>query len=70
MAMLNGDVGGTLPALVVLDTMSTQLPSGEYAEQKVLIYNIIQELVNHYGGEALHNIVIEDVPTRIRKIVK
>ena len=70
MAMLNGDVGGTLPALVVLDTMATQLPTGEYSEQKVLIYEIIQELVNHYGGEPISNIVIEDIPRRIRKIMK
>jgi hypothetical protein len=68
--MLNGDVGGTLPALVVLDTMATQLPTGEYSEQKVLIYEIIQELVNHYGGEPISNIVIEDIPRRIRKIMK
>ena len=70
MAMLNGDIGGKLPALVVLDTMSTQLPTGQWVEQKVLIYEIIQELVNHYGGESLHNIIIQDVPTRIRKVMK
>lgn len=70
MAMLNGDVGGTLPALVVFDTMDTQLSDGSYEKQKVPIYNIIQELVNHYGNEPLSNIVIEDVDTRIRKVMK
>lgn len=70
MAMLNGDVGGTLPATVIFDTMETQLPNGEYIQKKVLIYNIIQELVNHYGGEDLNRIVIEGVPLRIRRIMQ
>lgn len=67
---LNGDVGGTLPAAVIFDSMDTQLPSGEYITKKVLIYNIIKELVNHYGSEDLNNIVIEDVPLRIKRIMK
>ena len=70
MAMLNGDVGGTLPATVIFDTMDTQLPNGEYIQKKVLIYNIIQELVHHYGGEDLNKIVIEGVPLRIRRIMQ
>lgn len=70
MAMLNGDVGGTLPTTVRFDAMDTQLPTGEYIEQKVLIYNIIKEAVNHYGGEDLNRIVIEGVPLRIRRIMQ
>lgn len=70
MAMLNGDVGGTLPATTIFDSMDTQLPNGEYIEKKVLIYNIIQELVHHYGGEDLNRIVIEGVPFRIRRIMQ
>ena len=70
MAMLNGDVGGTLPATVIFDSMDTQLPNGEYIEKKVLIYNIIKELVNHYGGEDLNRIVIQGVPLRIRRVMQ
>jgi len=70
MAMLNGDVGGTLPATTIFDSMDTQLPDGTYIEKKVLIYNIIQELVHHYGGEDLSRIVIEGVPLRIRRIMQ
>ena len=70
MAMLNGDVGGTLPSTVIFDSMDTQLPNGQYIEKKVLIYNIIQELVHHYGGEDLNRIVIEGVPLRIRRIMQ
>lgn len=70
MCMLSGDLGGHFGSTVTFDVMDTQLPSGEYAEEKVLIYNIIQELVHHYGGEDLNNIVIEDVPLRIRRVMK
>ena len=70
MAMLNGEMGGTLPSTVQFDSMDTQLVSGEWVQQKVLIYNIILELVNHYGEEDINNIIIEDVPLRIRKIMK
>ena len=70
MAMLNGEIGGTLPAAVTFDEVTTQLPDGTFATQKVLIYNIIQELVNNYGKENLTNIVIEDVPKRIRRILQ
>ena len=71
MAMLNGDIGGTLPEVICFDSMDTQLSTGETViGQKVLVYNIIRELVNHWGGEDLNNIVIEDVPLRIRQIMK
>jgi hypothetical protein len=70
MAMLTGDVGGTLPATTIFDSMDTQLPDGSYIEKKVLIYNIIQEAVHHYGGEDLSRIVIEGVPLRIRRIMQ
>lgn len=70
MAMLNGDVGGMLPGVVRFDAMDTQTKDGVWVEQKVLVYNIISELVNHYGGEDLNNIVIDDVPLRLRKIMK
>jgi hypothetical protein len=70
MCMLNGEVGGTLPATVILDEMDTQASSGEYVTEKVLIYDIIQELVNHYGGEDLTNIVIEDVDAKVRQVMR
>lgn len=70
MCGLNGDVGGKFPATVILDEMDTQSASGQYISEKVLVYNIIQELVNHFGGEDLNNIVIEDVPLRIKRVMK
>lgn len=70
MCGLSGDISGTLPAAVIFDEMDTQDASGAYVTKKVLIYDIIKELVNHYGGEDLNNIVIEDVPRRIKRVMK
>lgn len=70
MCLLNGDVGGILPATVRFDLMTTQLADGSIVEQKVLYYNIITELVHHWGEEDLSNIIIQDVPLRIRRIMQ
>lgn len=70
MCGLSGDVSGTLPAAVIFDEMDTQDASGAYVTKKILVYDIIKELVNHYGGEDLNNIVIEDVPRRIKRVMK
>ena len=70
MGMLNGDIGGKFPSTTILDEEDTQTETGEYATVKVPIYRIIQEVVNHFGGEDLNNIVIEDVPLRIKRIMR
>lgn len=70
MAMLSGDVGGTFPAPTILDTVDTQEEDGTIVEKKVPIYQIIQEVVSHIGGESLNNIVIEDVPLKIKRVVQ
>lgn len=70
MCLLNGDIGGKLPAAIQFDTMTTQTAQGEIIEQKILYYNLIMELLNHWGQEDLNNIIIQDVPLRIKKIVQ
>ena len=70
MAGLNGEIGGTFSATTILDEQDTQLEDGSYATTKVLVYNIISEMVNHIGGEPLNNIVIEDVPSRIQRVMR
>lgn len=70
MGMLNGDIGGKFPSTTILDEEDTQTETGEYATVKVPVYRIIQEVVNHFGGEDLNNIVIEDVPLRIKRIMR
>lgn len=70
MCGLNGEVGGTFQSTTILDSVYTQTPSGEATTKKVLIYDLITELVNHFGGENLNNILIEDVSLRIKRIMK
>lgn len=70
MCGLNGEIGGKFPAATILDEMDTQNASGQYVTEKILIYDIIQEIVHHYGGEPLENIVIEDIPLRIKRVMK
>lgn len=70
MAMLDGSVGGRFPATVQLDTMTTQTVAGAIVEKKVKINDLIIELVNHFGGEQIPNIVVEDVPDKIRKYIR
>lgn len=70
MCGLNGEVGGIFQSTTILDEMDTQSPTGQYITEKVLIYNLIQEVVHHFGGEDLNNIVIEDVPLRIKRVMK
>ena len=47
MCLLNGDIGGKLPATIQFDTMTTQTSNGAIVEQNVLYYNLIIELLNH-----------------------
>ena len=70
MCGLNGVVGGTFQSVTILDEVDTQNASGQFVSEKVLVYNIIQEVVHHFGGEDLNNIVIEDVPLRIKRVMK
>jgi hypothetical protein len=70
MCGLNGIAGGKFPSTTVFDEVDTQTASGAYVSEKVCIYDIIQEMVHHFGGEELENILIEDVPLRIKRIVK
>lgn len=69
MCMFNGDLGGKFGSTVTFDVMDTQLPSGEYVEEKVLLYNIVKELIHHYGGEDLNNMII-DIPLRIKRVMR
>lgn len=70
MAGLNGEIGGKFPATTVLDEMDTQSASGAFITEKVKLYDLITEVVHHWGGEDLNNIIIEDVPLRIRRVMR
>lgn len=70
MCLLNGEIGGLFPASTILDIEDTQDYQGVYQQKKVLIYDLIQELVHHFGQEPLQNIVIENVDKTIKRVMQ
>ena len=71
MVFLNGECGGTIPASTVFNEYETLNPeTGEYIIQQPPLFQIIQEVVNHFGGEQLGKIIISDLDTRIKKVMK
>ena len=70
MCLLNGECGGLLPAPTVFHEYETIDENGQYVILKPTIFQIIQELVNHFGNEQLGKIIISDVPLRIKQVMK
>lgn len=70
MCLLNGQCGGTLPAAVVFDNYETIDENGDYIVERPTIYQIIRQLVNHFGGEQLGKIIISDLDTRIKQAMQ
>ena len=70
MCLLNGECGGTFPATVVLDTYDTLDQNGQYITLRPTIYHIIQQLVNHFGGQQLNKIIISDLSPLVKKAVR
>ena len=70
MCLLNGECGGTFPAQVQFDTYETLNEKGEYVLTKPIISQIIRELVNHFGNEQLGKIIISDIDSKIKQVMK
>ena len=71
MALLNGECRGTFPASVTLSEVDDINQKGEIQiKEKVSIYQLIQELVNHFGGQQLGKIIISDIENKIKKVMK
>ncbi len=70
MALLNGECGGTLPASVVFNEIEDIDEDGNIQITEPTVYQIIQELVNHFGGEQLGKIIISDIDSKIKKVMK
>lgn len=70
MCLLNGECGGIIPASTIFHEYETVDKDGKYIILQPTIYQIIQELVNHFGGEQLNRIIISDVDTRVKKVMK
>jgi hypothetical protein len=61
--MLNGELGGVFTSLTIdLGQVNDYNENGEIVATKDLkLYDIIRELVHHYGREPYHNIIINDL---------
>lgn len=68
-ALLDGTVSGTLQTTTRFDQM-TDIVNGEYVQKKTPVYQIIQESLNHYCGEQIGKILVDDVPKKARRALK
>lgn len=71
MVFLNGECGGTIPASTIFDEYEIlDAETGTYIIEKPSIIQIIYELVSHFGGEQMGKIIVSDIDTRIKKVMK
>lgn len=70
MCLLNGQCGGTISAATVFDNYSSIDENGQQVIVRPTIYQIIQQLVNHFGGQQLGKIIISDLDTRVKQVMK
>lgn len=70
MCLLNGECGGVIPASTEFHQYETIDENGKYIIVQPTIFQIVQEVVNHFGGEQLSKIIISDIDTRIKKVMK
>ena len=61
MGYLDGTFGGILPMQVNFGVEDYIQPNGNIISTKIPLYKIIQQAVHQYGGEPLHNIIINDL---------
>lgn len=70
MCLLDGTAGGTFPASITFHERMIQLDNGDIEIEKPTIFQIIYEAVNHWGGEAIENIVISDLDEKVKMLVR
>lgn len=70
MVLLDGTVGGTLPASVTFHEIYTYNEKDELIIEKPTIFQIIQEAVHHWGKEQIYNIMISDIPQTAKLLIK
>ena len=68
MVLLNGECGGVFPAAVTLSEMEIENEDGSIRVEYPTIYQIIQEVVHHFGGEQLGKIIISDIDLRVKAV--
>ena len=72
MCLLNGDLGGQIHSAVDFTSQDQEVDADSLSieQNPTLIYNIIKQLVNHWGNEILSKIIIADVPLWAKKAVR
>lgn len=70
MCLLNGECGGTLPAQTQFDQYETIDEKGNLVIEKIVISQMIRELVNHFGREQLSKIIISDLDDQVKQVMK
>lgn len=70
MCLLNGNAGGVIPAAVTFSESEYVDDDGNTVIEHPTIYQIIEELVNHFGEEKLANILITDLSETVKQVVK
>lgn len=63
MNLLNGYCGGTIFSSTEIDKVSDVDETGKSYIRRASIYEMIMEMVNHFGGEQLGKILISDLDT-------
>ena len=70
-ALLNGDMGGVIPAGTIFSEQEIFNRDGtDSTIEKLLIKDIIRSIVTEFGGEKPENVIINDIPDVITKVVK
>ena len=62
MCLLNGEVSGSVESPVDFGTIEEEDQNGVWTIRKLPIKEIIRNAVHSYGGELMHNIIINDLP--------
>ena len=70
MCLLNGTVSGVLPAAINFESVDTLGPDGDLHTEYIRINELIQEMVNHFGNEDLNKIFVNDIPNKIKQVMK
>lgn len=70
MCLLDGTAGGTFPGSITFHESYIQKDNGDIEIVYPTIFQIIYEVVNHWGGEDIQNIIITDIEETCKMLVK
>lgn len=70
MVLLDGSVGGTLPASTTFSERFIYEDDGTITVEYPTLYQIIKESVNHLGGQDLNKIIITDLDEKAKLLVR